>query len=391
MRFIACLAVVLVLAGCSNGPVAKASPPPATASPSPTTVAPSLAPSPSPSEPSDDLRYMRMTSLSIMWAATLKLVLRSTDAGRHWSDVTPTNTPTRSAPSPNPQPVLFAVDDSAAWVAYGAFIGGPYVIFRTTNGGASWLAAAAPLQRGGIAALYFVDRTNGWATASLGAAAGSEGIAILRTVNGGASWSFIAQTNDPSTTQSSPSGLSFNCDKGIATFATSTVGVIPIECAGGAATLYRTIDAGFHWKVISLVQLDARGGTAALANSPTFLTTSDAILQASSYLAANQATWSLLVTHDAGASWLDFLVPGRGAIDFESSTSGWLLGSPIEVTSDAGSTWRALSVPAPPFEPTDMQLQYLGKGIATAWSEFAAFRTDDGAVTWRAITPPQLS
>jgi photosystem II stability/assembly factor-like uncharacterized protein len=332
-----------------------------------------------------------MTSFSIMWAATAKLVLRSNDAGRHWSDVTPANAPTSSAPSPDPQPVLFAVDDSAAWVAYGAFIGGPYVIFRTTNGGATWLPATPALQRGGIVQLYFVDRAHGWATVSLGAAAGSEGIAILRTVDGGASWALIAQTNDPSTTQSSPSGLSFGCDKGFATFATSTVGVIPIECAGGPATLYRTTDAGFHWNVISLAQLDARGGTASLANSPTFLTASDAILQASSYLAANQVTWSLLVTHDAGASWRDLLVPGQGAIDFESSTSGWLLGSPINATSDGGSTWRALSVPAPPFQPTDMQLQYLGKGIATAWSESAAFRTDDGAVTWRAITPPELS
>ncbi len=326
-----------------------------------------------------------------MWAATAKLVLRSTDAGRHWSDVTPTNAPNSSTPSLDPQPVLFAVDDSAAWVAYGAFVGGPYMIFRTTDGGATWLAAAAPLQRGGIAALYFVDRTDGWATASLGAAAGSEGIAILRTVNGGASWSLIAQSNDPSTTQSSPSGLSFNCDKGFATFATSTVGVIPIECAGGPATLYRTTDGGFHWNVVGLSQLDARGGTASVGNSPTFLTTSDAILPASSYVAANQATWSLLVTHDAGASWRDFLVPGPGAIDFESITSGWLLGSPIEVTSDGGSTWRALSFPAPPFQPNDMQLQDLGKGIATAWSGLTAFRTDDGAVTWRAITPPQLS
>ncbi len=326
-----------------------------------------------------------------MWAATAKLVLRSTDAGRHWSDVTPANAPTSSAPSPDPQPVLFAVDDSAAWVAYGAFIGGPYVIFRTTNGGATWLSASAPLQHGGVTSLYFVDHRNGWATVDLGAAMGSQGIAILHTVDGGASWSLIAQTSDPTTTQSSPSGLSFGCDKGFATFGSPTVGVIPIECAGGPATLYRTTDAGFHWNVISLVQLDARGGTASLANSPTFLTTSDAILPASSYVAANQATWSLLVTHDAGTSWRDFLVPGQGAIDFESSTSGWLLGSPIEVTSDGGSSWRALGVPAPPFQPTDMQLQYLGKGIATAWSYSTAFRTDDGAVTWRAITPPQLS
>jgi len=347
-----------------------------------------MAPSPVPVQAPDELRSMRMTSLSIMWAATLEHVLRSSDAGRHWSDVTPANAPTTSAPAPVPDPVLFAVDDNAAWVAYGSFIGGPYVIFRTTNGGSTWVAASAPLQRGGIVQLYFVDRAHGWATASLGAAAGSEGIAILRTVDGGVSWSLIAQTNDPSTNQSSPSGLSFNCDKGFATFGSATVGVIPIWCAGGLATLYRTTDGGFHWIVISLGQFDARGGTSSVGNSPTFLTPSDAILPASIYVAANQATSSLLVTHDAGASWRDFLVPGPGGIDFESATSGWLLSNSIEATSDGGATWRALAVPAPPFRATEMQLQYLGKGIATAWSDSAAFRTDDGAVSWRAITPP---
>ena len=320
-----------------------------------------------------------MTSLSIMWAATLKTVLRSTDAGRHWSDVTP---------SPNADPVLFAVDDSAAWAAYGGFTGGPYVIYRTTNGGGTWLQATPPLQRGGIVQLYFVDRAHGWATVSLGAAAGSEGIAILRTIDGGASWSVIAQTSDPTTAQSSPSGLSFGCDKGFVAFGSTTVGVIPNECAGGPATLYRTTDGGFHWGLISLAQLDNRGGAAGLGYSPTFLTSTDAILPASSYAAANQATPSLLVTHDAGATWRDFLVPVPGGIDFESATSGWLLGSPIEVTNDGGATWRPLRVPAPPFKSTDMQLQYLGRGIATAWSWSAAFRTDDGAITWRAITPP---
>ena len=219
-------------------------------------------------------------------------------------------------------------------------------------------------------------------------AAGSQGIAIVRTVDGGASWSVIAQTNDPTTAQSSPSGLSFGCDKGFATFGSPIVGIIPNECAGGPATLYRTTDSGFHWNLVSLAQLDNRGGAAGVANSPTFLTSRDAILPASSYAVANQATWSLLVTHDAGASWRDFSTPTQGSIDFDAPASGWLLGSPLEETSDGGATWRPLRVPAPPFKTTDMQLQYLGKGIATAWSWSAAFRTDDGAASWRAITPP---
>ena len=376
MRRLASVAIALILVGCSSGPVAKASPTAALAAPSPVRAAPTSSPGP------DELRSMRMTSLSIMWAATLKHVLRSTDAGRHWSDITP---------SSDAYPVLFAVDDNTAWAAYGGFTTGPYTIFRTTNGGATWLATSAPLQRGGIVSLYFVDRRYGWATVSLGAAAGSEGIAILRTADGGASWLLAAQTSDPTTTQSSPSGLEFGCDKGLATFGSPSVGVIPNECAGGPATLYRTSDGGFHWSLVSIAQVNDHGGMAALANSLTFLTPTDAILPVSTYLAADQATLSLLVTHDAAASWHNFPVPTQGSIDFDSTASGWLLGSPLEETSDGGATWRPLRVPAPPFQTADMQLQYLGKGIATAWSWSAAFRTDDGAVTWRAIAPLQLS
>jgi photosystem II stability/assembly factor-like uncharacterized protein len=78
-------------------------------------------------------------------------------------------------------------------------------------------------------------------------------------------------------------------------------------------------------------------------------------------------------------------------VDFESTTSAWLLGNPIEATSDGGATWRAVSAPAPPFKAVDMQLQDLGRGIATAWTYGAAYRTDDGAKTWRNVTPPLLA
>ena len=46
-----------------------------------------------------------------MWSATNKRVLRSADAGRHWTEVTPPNAPGDWA-------AFFAVDDLAAWAVH---------------------------------------------------------------------------------------------------------------------------------------------------------------------------------------------------------------------------------------------------------------------------------
>src|SRR5260370_1169773 len=99
---------------------------------------------------------------------------------------------------------------------------------------------------------------------------------------------------------------------------------------------------------------------------------------------------ALLLTRDSGVTWKVYSVPGQGFIDFESTVSGWQLDSPIQATTNEGLSWHVLAVPAPPFTPSDMQLQDLGKGIAMAWSRLAASRTDDGAHTWRGVAPAGL-
>ena len=319
-----------------------------------------------------------------MWAGTTRRVLRSTDAGRRWTNVTPAAGPATAWSS------FFALDDEAAWVVSSSFGSRSYRILRTFDGGRTWASALGSLPGGAISNLMFVDRLHGWATVRLGAAAGSEGVAVLASSNGGASWKLIAESGDPSTGQPGPSGISFSCDKQGAVFATPTVGFLSQECAGGPLAIYRTTDGGFRWTLMGLPYL---GPASALSYNldPIFLTTHDAVMQAFYYEGQSTVpTPALLVTHDAGATWHAFAVPGQGAIDFESTTSGWLLGSRIHATTNGASSWRALAVPAPPFVPSDVQLQDLGRGIALAWGRTVAFRTDDGANTWRAVTPPGL-
>ena len=389
---LAILAVVVVTVLSCNSSLTAVHPSPApTATASTTPSATPSAPPPSatpissqvPVPTYDELLSIRMTSLTVMWAGTSQRVLRSTDAGRRWADITPPDgLPTNWA-------AFFALDDLAAWVADSPWGSRSYRILRTIDGGQTWAGASGTLTGGSIGSLMFVDRLHGWATVGLGAAAGSEGVAVLRTVNGGVTWTRIAQSNDPSTTQGSTSGLSFSCDKGGEVFASASIGFLSQTCAGGPLEIYRTSDGGAHWNLVALPDPGPHSPQGYNLD-PIFITATDGVMAAFYYNDQNPPTPVLLVTHDAGATWRAYPIPGGGSIDFESTAAGWQLDNPIQATANGGLSWHAVAVPAPPFTPSDMQLQDLGKGIALAWSRLAAFRTDDGAHTWRAVAPSGL-
>ena len=380
MKVIVAVAAALVLAACSsaNSTTARlhmASPSASqNSSPSNATspVPPPATSTQVPSTQGDTLLSMRMTSLSVMWAATHLRVLRSTDAGRQWTDVTPADKGDWSA--------FFAGDDNAAWVVQSTPIGATsFALERTTNGGRTWLRSTAPLPGLGPSQITFVDRLHGWVFVDGGAAAGSQSIAIVRTTDGGATWALAARSGDPTTGQTT-SGIVFGCDKGFFAFGSASVGLLPTSCATSQQAIYRTADGGLHWMSVNLPAL---GGTyASFYSAPIFLTASEAVMAGGQVLA---------VTHDAGATWSAYRLPGSGTVDFESPLSGWQLNAALAETSDGGRTWHAVG--SPPFKGPDMTLQYLGKGIGIAWGygQSTAYRTDDGGHTWHSVAPAGLS
>lgn len=361
------LALVLLSAACSSSSAAV--------KPTPSQQ-PSTAPTPSPAASlTESLLYVRMTSLDVMWAETASRVLRSTDRGQHWTDVTPV--PHGEGGS------FFALDDDRAWFVTILSSQSGSDIYHTVDGGRTWARSGAALAINGPGSIDFVDPINGWATVGLGAAAGSSAMAVLRSVDGGASWSRVADTGDPTTASPGASGLAFSCDKSAAAFGSKTLGLLPVECAGGPPYIYRTHDGGVHWTSISLPNL----APIASFGEVEFLSATDVVLIGNYYSARPAPT--ILVSHDAGITWQAYSLPGSGSVDFESASSGWQLGNPIQATEDRGQTWHPLAVPPPPFKTSDMSLQDLGKGTAIAWSTAAIYRTDDGAATWQNITPSQ--
>lgn len=360
-RFGVFFLVLAIAAGCTGQAASNSTP-----SASPIHVSPSPSP-----QLADYLQSVRLTSSSVVWAETTTRVLRSTDRGVHWSDITPSPHGTSGS--------FFALDDNTAWFVTLLSPGSGSDIYRTVDGGQTWARSGAALPISGLESLDFVDPVHGWATVNLGEAAGSEAVAILKSIDSGSSWRTIADTGDPVNPSASPSasGLTLSCDKSVAVFGTTTVGLLPVQCAGGRPYVYRTRDAGLHWTTIDLPSV----ASLSIFDDAEFLSASDAVLTGPQP--------AILVSHDGGITWKANSLPGTGSVAFESVNLGWQLDTQIESTVDGGATWQALNVPTPPFKASDMALQLLGTQVALAWSPTAAYRTDDGAQTWTEITPPQ--
>jgi len=367
-RLLGLASACLLLAGCTSGPTQR---PVANPSPSPSPARSPLAISPSSPTASSSsgsagvgLLYLRETSLDVVWALSDDRVVRSSDAGRTWLDRSPA-LPTGSDWS------MFALGDQDAWVAASDRMA------RTVNGGATWDLGPTP---GGTVAPYFADALHGWILVGLGAAAGSEVAAVYRTIDGGASWTSVADTGDPSTGRPNTSGLSFSCHKGPMAFLSTSVGLIGLNCNGGTPFVYRSSDGGAHWQERPL----PGGGSGFAEETLVPIDAGHCLLSGRLFSATGP---SLFATQDGGASWTSHPLPRTGSIDFESSTSGWLLANPLQETADGGSTWYP--GPDPPFAASDFTLQLLGKGVALAYNQEHAYRTVDGGMRWSEMTPTQ--
>ncbi len=168
--------------------------------------------------------------------------IRTKDGGRTWQDVTP-HAVTDAASGT----ILgsFFLDRDTAWIWTIPGFGKPVgIAYRTTNGGRAWVSIGRlPSDN---CDLHFVDRVHGWC-ADIGAAAGLEGVQLYRTVDGGATWTLVSVTSltdESSTTESIPGG----CDK-LITFTSPTVGWDSVVCNGAPSdSLYSTKDGGRTWQ-----------------------------------------------------------------------------------------------------------------------------------------------
>jgi WD40 repeat protein len=119
-------------------------------------------------------------------------VLRTTDGGRSWIDVSP------PVPLLEDQRHTWAsgkfIDKQNAWVIYTAQgYGFPGTVWHTQNGGETWIPSwdrlgTVLLAEYSTTALEFIDRENGWLLVNTFLGAGSYGADLFRTIDGGQQW-----------------------------------------------------------------------------------------------------------------------------------------------------------------------------------------------------------
>lgn len=272
-------------------------------------------------------------------------IARTSDSGRHWSNVL--------AP---PQGIAsqYFLNRSTAWAATGTEApsgAGTFPLYRTIDGGSTWRQVGTLPE--GACTLQFVDQTQGWCT-DIGAAAGSEGVRLYRTNDGGTTWRLVSVTSPGVGPPSTPNALPFGCDKTIS-FTSPQVGWAAGYCNGGSAYLERSSDGGADWEPLGRVPLPA--GYPTDQGEGYEIPVQNGSDLAMTVRAGNRKF--VATSTDNGSTWQDHQIPGGPGywnVDL-IDPNHWALtnGTTLAITADAGAHW-AISTP-------NIPLSRIGSGM----------------------------
>jgi photosystem II stability/assembly factor-like uncharacterized protein len=316
-----------------------------------------------------------ITKQGLVWAQLATAIAISTDHGHAWSDI-PLPKDTVNAPDRSVE----VIDRDHAWVLRES-TADPQV-FRTSDGGASWLSADLPVSYDpatGVPSgrLSFIDASVGFVVIGTNA----EDETVLRTLDGGATWSltglsatlesvasdantlWTARTSagsganqllrvsrdagatwtevplpglDVQSTCVQPGELWVPGPGGV-TFLSATEGYAAVSCTEGnfGTRYYRTTDAGLSWSQIAAM-------TRPVGIAPVFV-------DATHWLQPDVAEADLQATADGGKTWTTLAQKGLAGsriywLDTRDGTNGAALdggaNGALFLTWDGGRTWQ---------------------------------------------------
>lgn len=345
------LLVAFLLTACFEVPEIPQQPPtpaPPTATPRLIQATPTLAPLPTPSEeptqspeaaslriPAPEFIQIAMFSEQTGWAQGEESLYRTSDGGHTWQVILPPRGDNDTYLN-----VAF-LDEQSVYLISAEPQNPPGLFAYTRDGGQTWAQANVPFT---LARLVVVNELTLYVFEDLGAAAGSQGIALYQSLDGGQNW-VKTFAHIPGETQGA--SLPFGGQKSLPAFLDAALGYIggarPVE---NEIYFYRTADAGRNWQPASLPVPPEIKDYMALADSP--ITFADNVEQ--------------------------LIVPVHFSL-FE--------GDPLLVfftSLDRGQTWRSSS--ALPYANT---YQFIDPKIGWAWADGALYATLDGGQTWQAL------
>lgn len=321
------------------------------------------------------------------WALSEHAVLRTTDGGIHWKNVSPPNiTLTRNS-------ITEFYTASIMWVATPQAQEQSTQIFHTIDGGTTWQQSTIPVAF--PRQITFIDSQHGWILAGWRQTEGSaaEPVSVLHTTDGGKTWTKVADALFADTTP--PGHLPYGGQKsGIRFLDASTGWITGTVLVPGLSWLYITHDGGLSWHQQTLLKPTGIPPAQLMINSPTFFSSTDGILPVifSDFTTDSRIAAVIYATHDGGETWQNTapLPVGLNVFDFVDMQHGWASdGSVLYTTSDEGNHWIKLT-PNESFKHISL-LDFVSS--TTGWAISSApsmpsslLKTTDGGRTWTTIS-----
>lgn len=377
-----CLGVVLaiVLAACSGPTTSQAVPTvppsqPAQATPVATST-PASQPVATPQAPLAPLQAIRMVDANNGWVLTTKnAVLKTSDGGRHWQDVTPQNF------TSGVKPLSEFLTGQVAWLAGMSGVNQPITILHTSDGGASWQTTTINNVTGGFVAetLHFINTQQGWLVT-----ANAEGmlhytVNVYRTLDAGKTWTNVSGA----LRLTAPSGISF---------ANPQLGWFGVQWPGPASQVEKTANGGQSWQQVTL-PMPAGITSAQIGQTQT---TAPVLIGANGILPVHidlnsttpQSRLVLYTTHDSGATWTantlaNFDSNDVYALDVQHVWAEAAQGNVLYASSDGGKTWSQLAQTPQHFAALSFADVHNGWAIDDAGN---LYQTTSGGANWQKLS-----
>jgi photosystem II stability/assembly factor-like uncharacterized protein len=226
--------------------------------------------------------------------------------------------------------------------------------------------------------------------ASLGAGAGSMGVAVFQTDDGGATWiqSYTNDPNQPGAGDSLPLG---GLKDGLTPMSPQKAWIGGVIYSPGTLYLYETSDGGHSWHKSPVAAPQGYEQAELETTGPIFTSPTVAYLPVH-ISSQNGVVLAIYASADGGATWLlsPSLVPQGGAIDFVSERAGFAWnGTNFYLTTDGAASWQPIT-PDVSFGDSFAGMDFVTTQVGFVVTDDGTgnrhlYKTTDGAASWNML------